>query len=298
MQPGSPAHHLAVKAAYLCGPQHYDTVHGRAVPSFGQKHGITKHVVFPLVEIFQDLRPVLTLPIDLRRTEALFQQDIPELLAGLDQWQEYHRFPLPTVFGHLLRNLVQVRVQGRGKIAGLKIPGLERHPGQIQFQGDCHSFNGGQIAFPDGPGEGILIGQALKHLSQISHVSTVRGSRHPQNPGFREMAQDLLVAAGYAVMGLVNDDGPKIILRELAQPLLPHQALYGPNHDPEPASYAGLVRLFHRTAQACCLPDLVRRLLQKLPAVGQDQDPTAMPNLVFRHLGKYNGFPAAGRQDQ
>ncbi|MPN53649.1 hypothetical protein SDC9_201313 [bioreactor metagenome] len=50
-KPGAAPDHLGVQAAYLRGPENDDTVDRRAVPAFGQEHGIAEHVVLAGVEV-------------------------------------------------------------------------------------------------------------------------------------------------------------------------------------------------------------------------------------------------------
>ena len=64
-QSGASSHHLAVQAPHLGRPQHYDAVHGRAVPALRQQHGITEDVVTAGLKIRQHFHPVPALPVDL-----------------------------------------------------------------------------------------------------------------------------------------------------------------------------------------------------------------------------------------
>ena len=132
-QPGPAPHHLAVQAAHLRRPQHHDAVHGRAVPAFRQQHAVAQHVVFPGVKICQHFCPVRTFPVNLCRPEPTAVQDVPELLTGLYQRQEYHRLPVHAVFHHLICDLVQIRIQSGADLACLEIPGLHGYPGQVHL---------------------------------------------------------------------------------------------------------------------------------------------------------------------
>ena len=142
-QSGPASYHLAVKAAHLCWTQHDHTVNGRTVPAFRQQHGIAQDVVFPFIKGFQDFCTVFALTIDFRSLKSLFIQDLFELLAGLYQWKEHDRLSVPAVFHHLVRDLVQIRIQGCCNVTGFKITGLDGYPGQIQLQRDCHGLDRG-----------------------------------------------------------------------------------------------------------------------------------------------------------
>ena len=140
-EPGTAPYHLAVQAPHLRGATHDHTVHRGAVPAFGQQHGIAQDVVVSPVKCFQNFRPVLAFPVYLRCAEPLFVQDLFKFLAGFYKRKEYHRFTVFTVFLHLIRDLVQVRVQGCRNIARLEIPGLHGHAGQVQLQRDCQGLD-------------------------------------------------------------------------------------------------------------------------------------------------------------
>lgn len=58
------------------------------------------------------------------------------------------------------------------------------------------------------------------------------------------MIQDTLISIGKYVMRLVHDNRLKIVVRETAEALITHQALYGPDHHTVPAPKAGFFRLF------------------------------------------------------
>ena len=99
-------------------------------------------------------------------------------------------------------------------------------------------------------------------------------------------------------MGLVDHDGAEVVRWELVQPLFPHQALNAAHRHPVPAVKAALLRLFHSAAQPGGLQQLVRRLLQQLAPVGQDQHPFPRPHPVLRQLAEHDGLAAAGGQHQ
>ena len=105
-QAGTTPHHLAIQAPYLCGPQHYHTIHAGAVPALGQQHGVTQDVILPLVKGFEDFRPVLAVAVDLCRPEPLGIEQAAKLLRSAYQGQEYHRLAVLTVGTHFLGDLV------------------------------------------------------------------------------------------------------------------------------------------------------------------------------------------------
>ena len=45
-QPGTTSHHLAVEAAHLGRPQHYDAVYTGTIPALGQQHAVAQDIVF------------------------------------------------------------------------------------------------------------------------------------------------------------------------------------------------------------------------------------------------------------
>ena len=222
IKPGSPAYHLAVQAPYLCRPKHHYTVHGRAVPSFCQKHRITQHVVFSPFKSFQNLCPVFALPIYLRCLKPFFLQDIPKLLAGLYQRKKNHRLPVPAVFAHLIGNLVQIRIQCGGDIPGFEISGLHGHTGQVQLQRDRQRLDRGKVSFPDRLRQRIFISQTVEYFPQVPHVSPVRSSGYAQHLRVFEMPQHFLITVRNAMMGFIDNNRPEVICRKSAKPLFPH----------------------------------------------------------------------------
>ena len=67
----SASYHLAVQAAHLCRPQHYNTVNAWAVPAFCQQHGITQRVIFSRIKLFQNFIAVPAFSIDLCGPKAM-----------------------------------------------------------------------------------------------------------------------------------------------------------------------------------------------------------------------------------
>ena len=97
---------------------------------------------------------------------------------------------------------------------------------------------------------------------------------------------------------LVDQDGAKVVVRELFQPFWAHQALDAAHRDAEQAVQAGLLGFFHRTAQAGGAKNFVCRLFQQLAPVGEDQDPLPGEYLILRDRGHDDGLAGAGGQDK
>ena len=298
VQPGAPPHHLAVQAPYLCRAQHHDAVHRRAVPPLRQQHGVAQHVITAAPKGFQHFRTVAAVPVHFRGPEPFRVQDVPELLARLHERQEHHCLPVHAVRRHLVRDMVQVRVQGRADVAGLEVPGLDSHACQVQLQRYGQRLDGAQVSGSDRSRKRILICQRLEELPKAAHVAPVRGGGDAQHPRILEMPQDPLVAVRQAVVRLVDYDGAEIVCRELPKALLPRERLDGPDRDAEPAAEAGLLRLFGGASKPGRPADFVRRLLQELAAVGQDEHPVAAADAVLRHFREDDGLPASCRKDQ
>ena len=92
------------------------------------------------------------------------------------------------------------------------------------------------------------------------------------------------------MMGFINDDGPKIVLRKLRQPLFSHESLNGPDHYPIPAGETALLSLFRGRQQSCRLGQLIGRLIQELPTVSQDKRPVTLFYSFFNNFGEYDGL--------
>ena len=101
MEPGAPPHHLAVKASHFRRPEDHHAVHTGAVPALGEEHGVAEHVIFTVLEVPQNLRPVLTVAVDLRRPEAVLLQNVPEFLGSFHQGQEHDGPAAFAVLPHL-----------------------------------------------------------------------------------------------------------------------------------------------------------------------------------------------------
>ena len=60
-KPHATSDHLLIKGADFGRTQDHDAVHGRAVPAFGEQHGIAKHVISARLEIGKHLRAVIAI---------------------------------------------------------------------------------------------------------------------------------------------------------------------------------------------------------------------------------------------
>ena len=295
---GAAPHHLAVQAAHLGGPQHHHAVHGGAVPALGEQHGVAQHIVFAGVEVGQHLPAVVALAVDLGSPEAVGVQQVPELLAGLDQRQEHHRFAALAAPSHFGGDLLQIRIKGCAQVAHGVVAAAHGHGCNIQLQRDGLGHDFAQIALLDGVGQLVLKGQAVEHLAQIAHVAAVRRGGDAKHLGPAEVVQDAAVTVGAGVVGLVDDDGAEIILREAFQPGGALQGLHAAHHHPEPAVQAGGFGLFHGADKAGGTLQLVGSLFQQLAPVRQNEHPVAGTHLIGSHRRKHNGFAGAGGQHQ
>ncbi len=66
-----------------------------------------------------------------------------------------------------------------------------------------------------------------------------RGGGDAQHLRAAEVVEDAAVAVGDGMVGLVNDDGPEVIMRKAFQPGGALQGLHAAHHYPEPAAQAG-----------------------------------------------------------
>ena len=208
---GAAPHHLAVEAAHLRGPQHDDAVHRGAVPALGEEHGVAEHVVLVGFEIRKHLSAVGALAVDLGGAKALRVEQVPELLARLDEGQEHHRFAPGTACCHFFSNLAQVRVKSSAKLAYGIIAAAHAHGGDVQLEGDGLGHDAAEVAVFDGIGQLVLIGQAVEHLAEVSHIAPVGGSGHAQDLRTAEVVKDAAIAVGDGMVGLVDDDGPEVV---------------------------------------------------------------------------------------
>ena len=100
------------------------------------------------------------------------------------------------------------------------------------------------------------------------------------------------------MVGLVDDDGAEIILREAFQPGGALQGLHAAHHHPEPAVQAGGFGLFHGADKAGGALQFVGCLLQQFAPVGEDQHPVSGTHLISSHRCEHDGLAGAGRQHQ
>ena len=92
------------------------------------------------------------------------------------------------------------------------------------------------------------------------------------------------------MMSLVHDDGSKIILRELRQPLFSHESLNGSDYYPIPAGETALLSLFCGRQEPCRLGQLIGRLIQQLASVGQDKRPVTTFYSFLNNFAEYDGL--------
>ena len=69
-EPRTASYHLTIEASHFGGPQHYNAIHGWAIPTLSQQHGVAQDIVFAVRKVLQDLRPVPALAVNLRRSET------------------------------------------------------------------------------------------------------------------------------------------------------------------------------------------------------------------------------------
>ena len=112
------------------------------------------------------------------------------------------------------------------------------------------------------------------------------------------MLQYALVSVCDRVVCLVDDDGTKIVGRELLQPCGPLQALHAAHYYTAPAVQTGLFCFFHSRRQPRAPFDFIRGLFQQFAAMREDQDAAPAAHLVLRHRCKYDGLARAGGQHQ
>ena len=208
------AYHLAVQAAYFSRAQHHNAVDARAVPALGEQHTVAQHVVLAAVECRKDFRAVGRFAVHFCRTEAARTQNIAEFLAGLDERQEHNGLAVGTGLCHLVRDLVEVRVERTVEVARLKVAGLHADTGQIHPERHGQRLDGHKVALADGLGQRILIRQRLKHAAEISHITSVGCCGYAEHLCAVKVVEDTSVAVGYRVMRFVDDDGAEVVPRE------------------------------------------------------------------------------------
>ena len=195
-------------------------------------------------------------------------QDIPEFLTRLDKRQKHNGLTVLAIAGHLGGNLVKVRVQRTAQLAHGVVTAAHAHGGDIQLQRDGLGHDAAEEPFPDGVGQFVLVGQAVKYLAQVAQVAAVRRGRHAQHVGGRDPVQNAAVAVGHGMVRLVNDDGAEVVMGELFQPLGPLQALHAAHGHAVPAAQAAVLGFFQCTGKPGRALYLVGSLGQQLAAVG------------------------------
>ena len=148
-------------------------------------------------------------------------QDIPEFLTRLDKRQKHNGLTVLTIAGHLGGDLVKVRVQRTAQLAHGVVTAAHAHGGDIQLQRDGLGQDAAQKSIPNCLGQLVLIRQAAEHLAQVAHVAAIRRGGHAQHVGFGEPIQYTAVAVSDGMVGFIDDDGTKVVMRELFQPLRP-----------------------------------------------------------------------------
>ena len=62
-KPHAASDHLLIKGADFGRTQDHDAVYGRAIPAFGEQHGIARHVISACLEIVKHLRTVIVVTV-------------------------------------------------------------------------------------------------------------------------------------------------------------------------------------------------------------------------------------------
>ena len=239
IQPHPAAHHLLVQGAHLRRAQNHDAVNGGAVPAFRQKHGIAEHVVFPGFKGGQHLGAVFAVAVHLGGAEPGTVQHSTKLLAGSDQRQEHHGAPALAVIHHLLRDLLQVRLQRRADLAHGEVAVADADAPDIQFQWNHLRPHGRKVAVADRRGHAVFVGFGIEIFPEVLEVAPVRRRRHTEDIGLREMLQYPLIAVAQGMVGFIYDDVLEIIPRKTRQALLLRQRLHGAHRNGEEAPEAG-----------------------------------------------------------
>lgn len=76
-------------------------------------------------------------------------EQVTELLAGLDEGKEHHRFAVTAALGHFGSDLFEVRVQRGAQLAQRVIAAGKTNVGDIQLQWDGLGHDLAQIALLD-----------------------------------------------------------------------------------------------------------------------------------------------------
>ena len=117
--------------------------------------------------------------------------------------------------------MAQVRVKGSAKLAYGIIAAAHAHGGDVQLEGDGLGHDAAEVAVFDGIGQLVLIGQAVEHLAEVSHIAPVGGGGHAQDLRAVEVVEDAAVAVGDGMVGLVDDDSPEVVPRKALESCRP-----------------------------------------------------------------------------
>ena len=297
-KPGAAADHLAVQAADFGGAEDHHAIDGRTIPALGEQHRVAEDVVFSGVEIGQYLLSVVALAVDLGGGEADCVEQIPELLARLDEGQKDDGLAAFAVGLHLGGDLGEVRVESRSQLAHGIVAAAESHARDVQLEGDGLGEDPAQVALSDGVGQLVLIGQRVEHLPKVPHIAAVGRGRHAEDFCTLKVIEDAAVAVGDGVVGFVDDDGAEVVSGKPFQPGRTLQGLDRAHRDPKPAVEAGGFGLFYGTDQTGRAFQFVRSLFQQLAPMGEDEHPVAGAHLIGGDGGEHDGLAGAGRQHQ
>ena len=112
------------------------------------------------------------------------------------------------------------------------------------------------------------------------------------------MIEDAPVAVGKAVMRLVHDDVLEVIVREPGESLFLRKRLHRADRHREKAVKAGGLRFFEDRVKPGRFLQLVRRLVEQLPAMRHDKHTVSLVYLVFCDRREHDGLSASRREDE
>lgn len=202
------------------------------------------------------------------------------------------------MFPHQLSDLFEVRIERRTERRSLKIAGGYFHSCEVDIERQRQRFDRTQIAVADRSGKRVFIGDGFKQFAEIAFVAPVGGCGYSEQPGVGEVIDNATVTCADGVVRLIYDDGIEVVARETVQPFLALQGLDAPDHYVIPTVKAAGLRFFKRASQTDRPFQFVGSLIQQFFAVGENEYPVALPYPFRDHVGEYDGFSCAGRQDQ
>ena len=126
-----------------------------------------------------------------------------------------------AVLLHLGSDLVKIGVQCPAQLTHSVVSAAHADGRNVQLEREGLCQDAAQKSIPDGLGQLVLIRQAAEHLAQVAHVATVRRGGHAQHVGFGEPIKYTAVAVSDGMVGFIDDDGTKVVMRERFQPLRP-----------------------------------------------------------------------------